>query len=64
VPIKHASLLLCLAVVDGQPRTIDCAGMALVFENHGCKDYVAKLRVTNTHIDNSSGSTTRSSTRR
>lgn len=43
----------CTIVVDGTPRTIDCAGKALIFENHGCKDYVAKLRVTNTHIDNS-----------
>jgi hypothetical protein len=53
--------LACTIAVDGQPRTIDCAGKSLIQDNHGCKDYVAKIRVTNTNttIDNSSSSSTR-----
>ena len=48
--------LACTIVVDGSPRTIDCAGKAFVFENHGCKDYVAKLRVTSGGSDFGSSS--------
>lgn len=49
----------CTIIVDGVPRTIDCAGKALVWENHGCKDYVAKIRVTNTNTTINQSSTNR-----
>lgn len=39
--------LACDFIVDGQPVTLDCAGKDLVQDNHGCKVYVAKMRVTN-----------------
>ena len=29
---------------SGVSAEFDCAGAALVWENHGCKEYVAKMR--------------------
>ena len=40
--------LACTVVVDQQSQTIDCAGDAVMFDNHGCKAYVAKIRVNQT----------------
>ena len=54
--------LACTITVDNVPQTIDCAGDAIVMENHGCKAYVPKLRVTNTYIDTSSTITRPTST--
>jgi len=42
----------CSFVVEGTPVTLDCAGKSLVWQNHGCKEYVAKLRVTGTSMTN------------
>jgi hypothetical protein len=54
--------LACTIAVDGTPQTIDCAGKDLVQSNHGCKAYVAKLRVTN--VNTGSDSTNSTKTRR
>ena len=35
----------CTIVVDGKDKTIDCAGEAMFWPNHDCKDFVAKVRV-------------------
>jgi prepilin-type N-terminal cleavage/methylation domain-containing protein len=55
--------LACTIAVDGQPQTIDCAGDALVMENHGCKAYVAKIRVDNSTNVIDGGSTQTSAPR-
>jgi hypothetical protein len=36
--------LACSFTSNGQVVTLDCAGQAVLFQNHGCKEYVAKMR--------------------
>ena len=50
--------LACTVVIDQQARTIDCAGDSLIADNHGCKDYVAKVRVNQTINTFDTGSST------
>lgn len=37
--------LACSFILNGKPVTLDCAGKSLIQDNHGCKQYVAKLRM-------------------
>jgi len=39
--------LACSFLVNGNPVTLDCAGKAFFMQNHGCKEYIAKMRPTN-----------------
>jgi prepilin-type N-terminal cleavage/methylation domain-containing protein len=48
--------LACTIAVDEQVQTIDCAGDSLIADNHGCKAYVAKVRVNQTVNTFDSGS--------
>ena len=52
--------LACTVVIGEQARTIDCAGDSLIADNHGCKDYVAKVRVNQTVNTFDTGSSTNS----
>jgi hypothetical protein len=51
--------LACTITVAGEPETIDCAGEALVVENHGCKVYTAKMNNTTIVTGGGSSSSTR-----
>lgn len=52
--------LACTIAVDEQVQTIDCAGDSLIADNHGCKAYVAKVRVNQTVNTFDSGSSSTS----
>jgi hypothetical protein len=42
----HDGYLACSFLINGAPATLDCAGKAFFMQNHGCKEYVAKMRGT------------------